>query len=346
MLIGLFVVLGLSVLIIGHEAGHFFAAKMFGMRVDEFGFGFPPKAWSRKKGETEYSLNWLPFGGFVRIAGEGDRLDNTAAEFTAIPEDEKKKLFYMQAPWRRMVVILAGVTVNFVIAWLLIAGMFMVGTAPTLLIGQIQPDSPAASAGLKAGDVLRNYATAEEFIRYVNEHRGQEISVDVQRGNEPLSFKVVPRTETGPDQGAVGVVFNGIAPRNPIIALRDGFLQTVDLAWMTILAFASLISGLFTQGRLPQDVVGLVGIFPVAQQVGAAGYVHLIQLIAMISVNLAVINLLPFPALDGGRFVMILMEKIKGGPLPRKAEAWVNTAGFAFLLALMVLITIRDIIRL
>lgn len=346
MLIGIIVFIGLSVLILGHEAGHFLTAKLMGMRVEEFGFGFPPKIKGWKRGETEYSLNWLPFGGFVRIAGEGDRLDNTAANYKELQSTERQKLFYEQKAWRKSLVILAGVFINFLIAWLLISGIFFVGTAPTLLIGQVQPGSPAESVGLKAGDIVKGFDTAESFIKYVNAHRGEEITIEVQRDKQNLKFQTTPRKETTADQGPLGVVFNGIAPRGLMAALSDGFLQTIYLAKMTLGAFGSLIGKLFTTGSLPSDVVGIVGIFPVAEQIGQAGFVHIVELIALISVNLAVINLLPFPALDGGRFVLILIEKIKGSPLPQKVEAWINTAGFAFLLLLMILITIRDIIRL
>lgn len=345
-MIALIVIIGLSLLIIGHEAGHFFAAKFFGMRIDEFGFGFPPKLWSRKKGETEYSLNALPFGGFVRIAGENDRLEGNLGQIEALPAEERKRFFYFAPAWQRSIVILAGVFVNFLIAWLLISGILMAGTAPSLMIGEVRPNSPAAAAGLQPGDVVQGFATAEAFTKYVRENGGKEVVVSISRSGETLQFTVIPRENPDPEEGAVGVGFQGIAPRSTFVALGHGFLQTLELAKLTLFAFGAMLRDLVTTGSLPQDVVGLVGIFPVAQQIGQAGFAHLLQLIALISINLAVINLLPFPALDGGRFIFILIEKAKGSPLPQKSEAWVNAAGFVFLIFLMVLIAIRDVVRL
>jgi regulator of sigma E protease len=343
MLIALFVIIGLSILILGHEAGHFAAAKLFGLKVDEFGIGFPPRLWSKKKGETTYSVNWLPFGGFVRIAGENDHMDSMT---DTISEPDRRRFFYTQPVWKRSVIILAGVTVNFLLAWALISATFMMGSAPTLLVSEVEAGSPAAAAGIQPGDTITGFRNTQEFIAYIQEHKGQEIGIGVTRGNDNLNFRVTPRLNPAPDQGAVGLGFSGVIRRGPGSAITDGFTQTRLLAWYTLAAFGSLVKDLFTHGALPKDVVGLVGIFPVAQQVGQAGWIHLVQLLAMISVNLAVINLLPFPALDGGRFILILIEKLKGSPLPRKAEAWINTFGFAFLLLLMILITIRDISRL
>ncbi len=355
MLTTLLIIIGLVLLIVGHEAGHFFAAKAMKMKVEEFGFGFPPRifAWrpgkgaSRQpRGETEYSFNWLPFGGFVRIAGESDRLLGEGEKLTALPPEEKKRLFMFQAPWRRSVVILAGVAANFILGWLLLSGAFIVGTAPTLDVYQVQAGSPAEAAGIKAGDMIRNFKTAEEFIAYTGENRGREVSIEVRRAQEILTFKVVPRVETAPGEGAVGLVFAGIVPRGPLAALKDGLYAAGRIAWLTLSAFYEMVKGIVTTGKIPEGIVGPVGIFSVAQETAKNGILNFIQLLAFISVNLAVLNLIPFPALDGGRFIFILAEKIKGSPVPHKVEAWVNGLGFALLILLMVAVTLRDIVGL
>lgn len=342
----LIILAGLVILIIGHEAGHFFAAKGMGMRVDEFGFGFPPKIWGRKKGETEYSVNWLPFGGFVRIAGENDRLLGDGEKLEALPPEEKKRFFMFQAPWRRSVVILAGVAANFLIGWLLISGVFMIGTSPTLDIYQVQPGSPAEAAGIRTGDIVRNFGTAEEFISYTNDRRGREMSIQILRGEETLAFNVIPRTETAPGEGAVGIIFAGIAPRGPMTALKDGIVATGRIALLTATALYETVKGIVTTGTIPEGIVGPVGIFSVAQETARTGILNFVQLLAFISVNLAVLNLVPFPALDGGRFVLILVEKLKGSPIPRKAEMWLNGLGFALLILLMLVVTFRDVVNL
>ena len=344
----LIVIIGLSLLILGHEAGHFLAARIMGMKVEEFGFGFPPRiwGWKPKRGETKYSLNWLPFGGFVRIAGENDRIQGNTEKLAALPESERRKMFYYQKPWRRSVVILAGVTVNFLLGWLIISSIFMVGTSSTLAIYEVQPGSPAEAVGLLPGDIVANFRTAEQFIAYVNDHRGEEIEMNIRRNGESLTFRVVPRMETAPNEGAVGIVFAGIASRGPLTALREGFLATIEMTQLTFLGFYELLRSLVLTGRVPGEIVGPVGIVSIATETGRAGLIYVLQLIAFISINLAVINLLPFPALDGGRFLMILFEKFKGSPIPRQIEMWVNGVGFVLLVLLMVFITVRDIVRL
>jgi regulator of sigma E protease len=342
-LITLLILLGLAVLILGHEAGHFFVAKAMKMKVEEFGFGFPPKIFGWRNGETEYSLNWLPFGGFVRIAGENDRLLGNVEKLESLPPSEKKRLFMFQAPWRRCAVILAGVAANFLLGWLLFSGIFMVGTESTLDVYQVQPGSPAEMAGIRPGDVIKNFRTREEFIAYSDKNRGREINIEVQRGGRTLNFKVTPRLETAPEEGAVGIVFMNVAPRGPLTALKDGFYTTGRVAWLTLFAFYDMVKGIITHGVLPEGVAGPVGIFMAAQKSAASGILSFVQLLALLSVNLAVLNLIPFPALDGGRFVLILVEKFKGSPVPRKVEAWLNGLGFAFLILLMLAVTFRDI---
>lgn len=345
MLIAILVIIGLSILIISHELGHFLAAKWFGLKVDEFGFGFPPRIFARKKGETEYSLNWLPFGGFVRIAGENDRINGDLSQMSEMTPEEKKRIFLFQPAWKRSVIILAGVAVNFVIGWILISTIFMIGTPRALVITDVQKDSPAAAVGILSGDVVDGYLESKPFIEFVNQNKGKEIDLTVKRGEELVTIKVTPRAETLPDQGALGVVLAeaGSPKLGFFQAIGTALYKTYELGVLTIQSFVKLIVGLFTSGKLIEGVVGPVGIFGVASKAGQLGIIYVFQLISLISINLAVINLLPFPALDGGRFFLILIEKIKGSPIPLKVEAVLNGAGFVFLILLMVIITIRDV---
>ncbi len=355
MLIVIIVIIGLSLLILGHEAGHFFAAKLFGLKVDEFGFGFPPRitAWRPKGGETEYSLNWLPFGGFVRIAGERGEFEGISPEAgtsdaTTAPEpteEEVKRLFYRQAPWKKSIIVLAGVFMNFILGWLLIAAVLMVGVPQALVIAGTQPGSPAAAVGIQAGDIVNGYTDSQSFIGYIDAHKGQPITVSVTRNNKTMDFTVTPRTNPGPDQGALGVELEqGGARREPFFtAIWHGLEEAALVSWLTVQAFGNLIVQAFTRASLPAGVVGPVGIFGIAEETGKIGLAYLLQFLGIISLNLMVVNCIPFPALDGGRFLVILVEKVRGAALPYKAEAWVNSIGFALLLALMVALTVRDI---
>ena len=345
MLIAILVIVGLSLLILGHEWGHFFAAKKFGLKVDEFGFGFPPRIFAWKRGETEYSLNWLPFGGFVKIAGENDRVNGDLTKLSDLSAVEKKRIFLFQPAWKRSVIILAGVAVNFVIGWILISAVFMTGTERALVVTEVQKNSPAAAVGILAGDVVDGYFESQPFINFINENKGKEVEIRVKRGEEALSFKATPRAETEPGEGALGVGLAeaGFPKQGFFTAIGTGLIKTYEIGKLTVYSFYKLVAGLLTSGTLLQGVVGPVGIFTVAQQAGQLGFVYLIQLVSLISINLAVINLIPFPALDGGRFLFIMIEKAKGSPLPLKVEAIANGVGFALLILLMLAITVRDV---
>ncbi|MBI4085519.1 MAG: site-2 protease family protein [Candidatus Liptonbacteria bacterium] len=355
MLIGLIVFISLALLILGHEAGHFFTAKFFRMRIDEFGFGFPPriKAWrpfdsaQGKKGETEYSVNWLPFGGFVKIAGEEEQITNPEKLQSLSPED-KKRYFLFQDAWKRFIVIASGVLVNFVFGWLIISSVFMAGTPPVLVINWVQSGSPAEKAGIEAGDVLKNYPTGDDFIGFVNGHRGKEVTLNILRGNQDITIKAVPRTSTSPDEGALGIQFSeaGIQKQGLFQALWNGLKESIYICWATLVAMYELFKNLFLQGSLLPGVVGPVGIFTVAEKTGQIGMIYLAQLIGFISLNLAVLNLIPFPALDGGRLLLIVLEKLRGSPISIKIQAAINGVGFVILLVLMVTITFRDIVNL
>ena len=355
MLIFLIVILGLSFLILSHEAGHFLVGKAFGLKIDEFGFGFPPRifAWTPRqaqgahkgeKGETEYSLNWLPFGGFVRIAGENDGMvkDDLAAGLT---DEEKKRIFAFQPAWKRAAVMLAGVTVNFLTGWLLLSAVLMIGTPKALVISNVQKGSPAEQIGLMSSDVVKGFTDSQSFIQFVNSNKGKQISITITRNNKDMTFSVVPRVNPPPGEGSIGVELAdaGTGRESFFPALWDGIRESVIIVGMTFQAFYQLLVGLVTRATLAPGIVGPVGIFSVAEETGKIGLIYLAQLLALISLNLTVVNLIPFPALDGGRFFMVIIEKIKGSPISRKVESAVNTAGFAFLILLMLALTVRDV---
>ena len=357
MLIFLIVIIGLSLLILGHEAGHFLCAKLFGLKVDEFGIGFPPRIWAKKKGDTEYSVNWLPFGGFVRISGErgefamveNDPISSTAPEVSAnsheLTDKENSRLFFAQPAWKKSIILIAGVIVNFLFGWLLISSVMMVGSPKALVITGTEPGSPAAAANIVAGDVVKNFTDSQSFINYIDAHRGEPTQIALLRNGKEVDLTVTPRVAVGPNEGAVGVMLSeGGMAREPFFQARwDGLQTSFILSGMIFQTLWNLIKNLFVHGALLTGVVGPVGIFGVAQESGKIGFIYLVQLLGIISLNLAAVNLIPFPALDGGRFLMTIIEKIKGSPISEKVEGWVNGLGFAFLLLLMLLLTIRDV---
>ena len=354
-LIIILVIIGLSLLILGHEAGHFFIAKLFGLKVDEFGIGFPPRIMAKKFGDTEYSINWLPFGGFVRIGGERGEFEvinpeagAPAAASTATlqaTDADKARLFYNQPAWKKSLIVLAGVFMNFILGWLLIAAVFMIGVPQTLVISGTQAGSPAAAAGIQAGDVVKGYTDAQSFINYIDAHKGTPVSVTVIRNNKDISYTMTPRVNVPADQGALGVALEegGAARENFFKALWDGLQDAAMISWLTLQAFYELLKQIFVHASIPADVVGPVGIFGIAEETGHIGLAYLLQFLGIISINLMIVNCIPFPALDGGRFLMVLIEKVKGSPMPYKVEAWINGVGFALLLLLMVVLTVRDI---
>ena len=333
-------IIGISVLILIHELGHFLAAKMFGLWVEEFGLGFPPRLFKVKKGETVYSFNSLPFGGFVRIHGE--KRD---------PHEEEKnpeRSFWFLSISRRALIIAAGVLMNLILGWLVISIIFMIGAPQGVMITNVVADTPAAQVGLLAGDRVIGYEKTEDFIDFVNASKGKEITVRVLRGNETLEFQVVPRIEPPAEQGALGIALTqvGLPKLGFFGGLKEGFKTTFQILGAIVKALVNLVVGLFVGAPVFEQFVGPVGIFKIASQTAQFGLIYLLQLIGLISLNLVVLNILPIPALDGGRLFFLLIEKIKGSPLHPKGEAIANAIGFVLLLLLMVVITVRDVAKL
>src|SRR3989338_2754219 len=347
-----------AAIVLVHEWGHFVTARKADIKVEEFGFGFPPKMFSFKKNDVVYSINWIPLGGFVKIYGED--ADAKGEEYS----------FGAKSILTRSVVILAGVTMNFVLAIVLLSFGFWYGVPQAIdedtkyaardvhvTIIQTAPESPAQKAGIKIGDALTGVAfagvktdiaetkAAQDFIAA---HKGQEISLFIQRGSEMLEKKVTPRENAPENQGAMGVVLEktGIVSYPWYLAPVEGVKTAFSLAWLFLSAFGQIIANVFTQGEPIGDIAGPVGIAMMTYQVTQLGFSYIIQFAVILSINLAIINALPFPALDGGRFLFLMIEAIKGSPLSRRVEQMANASGFVFLMLLMLLITVRDVMKL
>ena len=318
MISALIIIIGLSLLILIHELGHFLAAKYFGVKVEEFGFGFPPRLWSKEHGETVYSVNSLPFGGFVRLYGENKPLG--------------PRSFLSQTAGRRALIIIAGVALNFLAGWFLISAIYFIGLPPAVVVNEVLAGSPGKAAGIQTGDVILNFKTAGELVDFVKEHPGEEMILEIRRLDNNLIFRLTPQPRLG-----LSLVDAGIPARSLGASFIAGLKTSFDLAGAVLLALATLF-------QAPGNVVGPVGILEIAVKTGGAGLIYLLQILALISINLAVLNILPIPALDGGRLFFIIIEKLRGRPLDFQKEARANLIGFAFLLALIVLVTVKDII--
>jgi len=350
MIAGILVVVGISVLILIHELGHFLAAKMFGVRVDEFGIGFPPRLFYWRKGETIYSFNLLPFGGFVKMRGE----DEEEEEKKEDPE-EKGRRFNFQPIGRRALIIVAGVIMNAVLGWVFLTTVFTAGNPTHLLIADVAEDSPAAASDLRIGDIVMEarYAgkilvdpvASQDFIDLAWAAGDQEISLKVSRGGEILEKTLISRSAPPANQGPLGAGLTEIGwpAQNFFQAAISGFSQTVFILKQTFLGFYFFFSKLFVEPAVLDSVSGPVGIFSIAMQASALGFGYFIHLLALLSLNLAVLNFLPLPALDGGRLLFLAIEKIKKSPVPLRWQAIANVSGFALLILLVIFITVKDL---
>jgi regulator of sigma E protease len=348
-----FLILGLLVLV--HELGHFTAARILKVGVEEFCFGFPPKIWSIKRKKTEYSINWIPLGGFVRLHGEdGSKKDS--------------KSFTVQKSWKRFVILFAGVFMNVILAGIIFSIGFKIGLPSDLSGGvpngarvrneqiqivDISQNSAASKVGLQVGDVIIKINNVKidsiQAIQDMAINIGENTAtVEYSRSGRvsSVSVKLQKIPETNRAGLGVGLVKTGLVSFSLFTAIYQGFLATLHSIWMIIMAFVQILSDLFTKHKVTADVAGPIGIAILTGQVVKLGFTYLMQFAALLSLNLAIINFLPIPALDGGRALFLLLEKIRGRPISQIVEAKIHNTGFAILLALIVLITFRDIFKL
>lgn len=331
-------VFGLLVLV--HEFGHFITAKLTGMRVDEFAIGFGPQIFKTRRGETVYSLRAIPLGGFNDIAGM-DPSDNPAGERG-----------YCEKPViHRMIVILAGAGFNFILPIILFFGIFAaVGVAtpsPEPVLGAVVADKPAANAGLLEGDKIlsingEKISTWEELTQKLkNVEPKKSVIIEYERNSQVASVSLTPEFNEKANRSLIGIQSSIIYEKQSLInsfALAVG--HTKDILIMMLGALADLV-----QSPSQADVAGPIGITKMAGQVAERGFIPLLNFAALLSLNLGIINLLPVPALDGGHFVGLLIEAVRGKPLSPKALMYTQRVGVALLITLTVVVTTSDVIK-
>lgn len=354
-------ILVLGVLVFVHELGHFLVAKKIGVRVEEFGFGLPPRIWGVKRGETIYSLNWLPIGGFVKLAGE-DMEEPSSVNHSAgkaapeISQNEIKRNFWARSKKERAAILLAGVTMNFVLGVAIISFIFTQGVfVPTdrVHIEKVLANTPAALAGLSTGDVIVSFggvkiSTSGDIINTAKKFSGQPVEMIVLRNQSQLHVQIIPRKDPPKEEGPMGIVISNLEEKKYpwYQAPFYGTIEAVKMSLMMLTVLLSLVWRIITFQKVGVEVAGPIGI---AQATGEAikfGYMAVLQLMGILSLNLALINILPIPALDGGRLLFVVLEKFLGRKVKPRAERIVHQVGMAFLLGLIVLVTINDIVRL
>jgi len=245
-------------------------------------------------------------------------------------------------------VIIAGVVMNFMLGWAIISAVFFIGTPSAILIESVLPNSPAEAVGLKQGDFVKDFTTAESFVEFIKNNAGKEINLNINRAGKDIEIKATPKINTLPGQGSLGVQIAdvGIPAQGFLKSIFEGLRASLNITASIFVGLYKIIATFFVDGKLAEGFVGPIGVFGIALQSSRMGLIFLVQLIGMISLNLAALNVLPFPALDGGRLLFIIIEKLKGSRLTPKFEAYTNATGFFLLITLILSITLRDIAHL
>lgn len=365
-------VLVLGVLVLVHELGHFFVARRNGVKVEEFGLGLPPRALGVYKDEngkwrrvglkthdapkTIWSLNWIPLGGFVKIKGEEGQgpIDPDSFAQKSIPV--------------RIFIISAGVLMNIILAAVLLSVVLAIGS-PQVIDGkklpasakvsneqirvvEVLPDSPAGRAKLETGDTVKTidgqaFVEIQSVQEYIDTKVGEEVTFGLERKGQVVDAKITPEILKETERGGIGValVKTAYVSFPWYISWRYGIIETLNMVGAIIVGFFMIIKSLVTSGQLMGEVYGPVGIASLVGDAVQLGILYVLQFTATLSVIIAVVNFLPFPALDGGRVVFLLIEAIRRKPVNPKIEAAMHNAGFALLMLLVLVVTFHDVSR-
>ncbi|MBU1203091.1 site-2 protease family protein [Patescibacteria group bacterium] len=345
-------ILILGLLILVHELGHFISARRLGVDVEEFAIGFPPKIFSKKKNGVKYSINWIPLGGYVKIKGEsGDNTDDPNS-------------FAVQPAWKKLIIVSAGVFMNFLLSFILLSIIFVSGfpqeldgsipadkiTDKRVTVLEIVKNSPADKAGIEIGDkvvsingeVFDDYNAAHDKIESL---RGQTVDIIVEKSNKQTEQYKIEHAQLDGEEASmigIGIINTGVVNYGFFGGIWQGLKVTGIMIFRIIQALYYLIADLVTKGAVPEGFGGPVAVAMVTGEVIKLGFLRIVYFAAVLSINLGVINFFPFPALDGGRALFISLQAITRRKLNEKVEAWIHNSGFIILVALLVIITVRD----
>lgn len=355
-------ILILSILVMIHELGHYTVARLFGVQVEEFGFGLPPRIWGKKIKGTIYSINALPIGGFVKLAGE-DEEDVDREKHKVTTAKERSKYFWAKSRGQRALILSAGVFMNFLLAVAITTLLLTRGiTEPTKIVHveTVVAGSPAALGGLQVQDVVKSVQYAEntgiqtkdlsepqELIDIVKAHAGTTVTLTIIRNNTSLTISLIPRTNPPQGEGPLGVAVSNLEKHKyplyqaPFLAVKIN----VERMWMMLTSLGSVIAKLVTGQKIATgEISGPIGIAQVTGEAVKYGFDAVLEFMAILSLNLALLNILPFPALDGGRLAFVIADKF--GKKARPAvERMIHQIGMIILMALILLVTVNDILR-
>lgn len=364
---GIVFFLVLSVLVLIHELGHYLVARLIGVKVEEFGFGLPPKIIGKKFkwAENEWSLNWLPIGGFVRLAGEDELGDSIEEAKKRYKGKNIKQFFWARSKLERAAILTAGVTMNFLLAVGITSYLITQGIkepAPRVAVEEVLPGTPAQLAGLQIGDKITaiEYKTddgktrsiptrlPEELVKGTRQHLGKEITLIAIRDGKETRIPVTPRKEYPQNEGPIGIRI-GFDVRTiqypwyqaPFYAVKLNIERARDM----LIGIASLPGRALTGQNISNEIAGPVGIAQITGEATKIGVNAVLHLTSILSLSLALLNILPFPALDGGRLLFIVIEAIIGRPVHPSWERNVHQIGMLILLCFIAIVTINDISR-
>lgn len=357
----------LSILVLIHEAGHFFVAKRFGIKVEEFGFGFPPRVWGKKIGETLYSLNLLPIGGFVKLYGEDEagsgRIKQAAS--SKQPVADLSRAFFAKPIWQRAIVIVAGVSMNFLLAIAIVTFLFSTDGIPTptgqVVISEVVKGSPAEGAGLRNGDLVERIGNVkisdtQSLINETRKHLGKSTKITVNRSTgsgqdrkaKVIEFSVSPRKDFPKGEGPMGIAISQNIKVNKYPfpqSLYYGTKQAFSDSVLIVIGFKDVLINIFTRFTVPQGVAGPIGMAQLTGEFVKVGPSAVLGLVYMLSLSLAVLNVLPIPALDGGRLLFIVIEAVTRRKVNAKFEAYAHMVGIILLLTFLLMVSYKDIVR-
>jgi len=337
-----------SIMIISHEFGHFLMARKMGVKVEIFSFGFGPKIASIKRGDTEYVLSAVPFGGYVKMAGDelSEKLQGKEWEF------------YSKPPYKRFNIIVAGAVVNYILGFIFFCMVFMLG-APiaSSRIGGLMEGYPAEKAGLKVNDKIleingKKVVYWEDVLTAIQGNKEGDIDIVVDRNSEILKFRIGTKQEDMKDIFGKPLkrALIGIMQSDEAIFVKSGFLKSISMGaekvwFITVLTYKA-IWGMLTGAISIKAVAGPIGIFAMTGKAASMGLIYLLNISGFISVSLAIFNLLPFPILDGGHILFLIIEKIKGRPVDKKVQEMAQNIAFALLIAFALFVSWNDILNL